>query len=111
MDKRMKKTFDMKTVVGYGFSPAVQEKIDNGYIALVEIDDEKSNYSSAKNTLKIEEAYGTGRIAYLKENVAKDMLGISGESKMIYIDIKIFEHLNKSNDKLEKDGVEKKAKK
>lgn len=106
LDRRMKDSLEKKTIVGYGFCPEVQEKLDQGYVALVEIDPDKSGDATIlRQTMKMEDAYKTGRVAYLRKQIAKDMLGIT--TKMSYIDPKMFEHLIELEQKIE-DDVDKK---
>tara|TARA_R110000772_G_scaffold62137_5_gene139683 strand:- start:14726 stop:15166 length:441 start_codon:yes stop_codon:yes gene_type:complete len=105
MDRTMKDTFEKKTIIGYGFAPSVQEQIDKGYVALVEIDAEKSEkpgFSLKRGGAKlgISDAYKTGRVAYMKEHVAENMLGIPKGTEMGYIDIETFGLL----EKLQKDA-------
>lgn len=113
MDRKMKNTFDIKTIIGYGFSPSVQEQINKGYIALVEIDSEKSEtpdslLKKGDEKMSVSDAYRTGRIAYMKELVAQDMLNISIGTEMAYIDIETFNYLEKLKQESEDDRVEEK---
>jgi len=113
MDRTMKDTFEKKTIIGYGFAPSVQEQIDKGYIALVEIDSEKSNtpgFSLKRGGAKmgVSDAYKTGRVAYMKDVVAKDMLNIPIGTEMGYIDIETFNYLEKLKQEVEDDRTEEK---
>ncbi|MBE9490188.1 MAG: ATPase [Bacteroidetes bacterium] len=105
-DKRLKKRFEMNTVTGYAFSPKVQEQIDKGFIALVEINEEKSVGKDGK--AKMEDAWRTGRLCYLKEEVAKNIFG-EHIQQMNFIGEDMFEKLMKENDntKEENDITEK----
>lgn len=68
LDKRLKPSMDMYTTTGYGISPEVQEKFDEGYMAFIEIDVEKSDVDS-KGFVKPEGAFRTGALAYVKREL------------------------------------------
>lgn len=72
LDKRLKDSLEKNTVTGWGISPEVREKIDAGFIALVEIDQEKTIIKN--NKILPENAYRTGVIAYLKKEVFFDIV-------------------------------------
>jgi hypothetical protein len=65
LDKRMKDSLENNTITGWGISPEVQEKIDEGFVALIEINEEKSTVTDGK--ILPENAYRTGVVAYLKK--------------------------------------------
>jgi hypothetical protein len=75
IDKRLRKKFGRKTVTGYAFSPEVQDNIDKGFVAMVEVDPSKSEIRGDKKTLTMEDAYRTGRLCYLKKEVAVELFG------------------------------------
>lgn len=67
LDRRLKNRFDMHTVTGMGLCQEHQELYDNGYIALVGIDPEKSHdVGGDASVMKFDDAYRTGRVAHLK---------------------------------------------
>lgn len=71
------KKADMYTVVGARFCPEVQEKLDQGYVVLVGVDEDK--------TTDKECPYRTGEVIYLKrERVAQ--LFNSEVKDMAYVD-------------------------
>lgn len=72
LDKRLKASMERNTVTGWGICPEVQEKFDEGYIALVGVDIDKSNVKDEKITP--EDAWRTGNIAYLRRSVAENIL-------------------------------------
>lgn len=72
LDKRLKKSMDPNTITGWGVSPEVQEKLDDGYVVFVEIDVEKSELSE-NSTIQPEGAFRTGNIFYLRRHVAEKM--------------------------------------
>lgn len=69
LDRRLRPTFDRFTVTGWGMCPEHQKLYDEGYIALVGCDPEKSNLVGSLisgQTAKQEEAYRTGSIAHIR---------------------------------------------
>lgn len=63
INKRMRPIKEGREIIGWGFSPEVQEKINEGYIVLVEIDQEKS---IENGKITPQSAYRLGRVCYLK---------------------------------------------
>ena len=75
--------------------PEVQERLDDGYVALVAIDPDKSEYERNGN-VRFEGAYRTGQIAYMKRDRMQDILGADpGDHPMIFIDEKLAIELGK----------------
>lgn len=105
LDKKMKKSLKRKNIVGYGFAPKVQEQLDKGFVVLLEIDPNKSKSPTKGNTLSITDVYKTGRLIYLKKQVAKDILGIKDHIEMSFIDKKVFEFLENLQKKNEGDSI------
>jgi hypothetical protein len=75
----MRKTFDRHTVTGYSLCPECQKLDNDGYIALIGVDPEKSTYTDT-GTLKNENAYRTGRFAHLKRSVALKLFDMPPET-------------------------------
>ena len=74
LDRRMKDTLEQPTVTGWGLCPEVQEKLDNGYVAFIGIDPEKSTIKNNKITK--EDAYRTGKILYIRRSVLPNIINI-----------------------------------
>ena len=68
LDKRLRDRFDMHTVTGWGFSPEVEKKFKEGYVALVEVDESKSDKNNQGN-ITPSGAYRLGNICYIKKKV------------------------------------------
>lgn len=94
LDKRLRPTLERDTVTGWGVSPEIQEKIDEGYRILVECDPEKSEIEP-NGTTKPEGAYRTGPIIYLREKVFQDIFKMQTERKIIFIDHEVTKFLEK----------------
>ena len=102
LDKRLKASLDRHTITGLGMCPADQEKADQGFIALVECDPERSSPNG--NIMKPEDAYRTGRIMHVKEKVFKGIFNISGKPthKLAFIEIEAFDKLKNDYEKATK---------
>lgn len=76
LDTRLRKRFDnMHTVTGMGLCPEDKAKMDEGYLALVEVDESKSKFE-ANGTLKPENAYRTGTMVHIRRTVAKKLFNV-----------------------------------
>lgn len=80
-DKRLKESLDRYTTTGWGLSPEVQEKIDEGYIVLVGIDAEKSDID--KNGMSSSgEVYRTGQLMYVREHVFRHIFELEEDAEI-----------------------------
>lgn len=73
--------------------PACQQKEDDGFIALVEIDP-----SASTNTNSLEGVFRTGRIAHLKIDAFRRLFttpleNIPNHPKIVFVDHEVMEHL------------------
>ena len=96
MDQRMRDKFEMHTTTGYGICPEDQAKMDDGYIALVGCDDEKSP-KMANGNIKAEDAYRTGDLIHIRSSVWDNIFtGIEAPEGMVcFCDVKVIDHLKK----------------
>lgn len=62
LDRRLRQSLDSKTVTGFGFCPADKEKLEEGFIALVEIDTSKGGRTP-------EDAWRTGAVVMIRATV------------------------------------------
>jgi hypothetical protein len=62
MDKRLKPTFDMRTVTGYGICPEHTKVIADGYVIMIEC----SNAHEG-DRMETQEANRTGRVGYVNK--------------------------------------------
>lgn len=91
LDKHMRKRFDRKTATGYGICKDCQEKLDAGFIALVEV-----RNASGRSTLKQEEAYRTGRMVWMQKSVALQIFNMpesAYDRGMMFIDKEVMDKL------------------
>lgn len=67
LDKRLRPSLEHYTTTGWGLCPEHQRLFDQGFVALVECDPQRSGSSSGM--LKPERAYRTGKLAHLRREV------------------------------------------
>jgi len=72
LDLRLESTLDRNTVTGWGLCQEHQKLHDEGYIALVEVDPEKSVIRG--DSIKSENAHRTGRVAHVRRSFLKEFL-------------------------------------
>ena len=91
IDKRLREKYEMHTITGWGFSPEVLEKFEEGYVALVGIDMKKSIFKNG--TIQPEDAYRTGEIAYIREQVYKDMFDREDAPPLTFVPTEMMQEL------------------
>ena len=69
LDKRLRASMEQHTTTGWGLCAEHQRMFDEGYVALVECDPQRSGLSSKDSRLKPENAHRTGQLAHLKRSV------------------------------------------
>ena len=87
LDQRLRKRFDRFTVTGFQMCPEDQQKIDAGYRILVEIDRAKSD------DMTPEGVYRTGEVAYMRCEVADDVLPGSKGHQLVWVEPGVIDRL------------------
>lgn len=83
LDKHLRERFERTTLVGNGICPECQKLNDDGYIALVVIQDPLLGVTN----IKMEEAYRTGKIIHLKRSAWEKLFDSpTPDLPMVYID-------------------------
>lgn len=77
LDKRLRPNLARHTTTGWGLCAEHQALFDDGFVALVECDPERSGVSAGVGTLRPEQAYRTGRLAHLRREVFKRLFNVS----------------------------------
>lgn len=67
LDKRLRPSMERYTITGWGLCPEHQRMFDEGFVALVECDPQRSGLPSGN--LKPGQAYRTGKLAHLRREV------------------------------------------
>jgi len=96
LDRHLKDTFQKNTVTGMAFCPEHQKLRDDGYIALVECDVEKSTVKGGMSNP--EDVYRLGRIAHVKREVFHKLFDKkSCDSPLIFVDSELMDKLENNN--------------
>ena len=89
LDKRMQASMEKHTVTGFGICPEASEQLDKGFIALVEIDPNKS-----EKPFKPDTVWRTGKVVYLRKEVAAEMFNADVfKIPLIYVEDGVIEQL------------------
>jgi len=93
LDKRLRASMEHHTTTGWGLCGEHQKLSDDGYVALVECDPERSG--SPGDRLKPEQAYRTGRLAHLKREAFARMFDvpITDDLAFVFVEPGVIERL------------------
>lgn len=69
LDRRLRASLQHHTTTGWGLCAEHRKLFDEGYVALVECDPQRSGLAVGGERLKPEQAYRTGRIVHLRREV------------------------------------------
>ena len=75
LDRRLRASMEHQTVTGWGLCPEHQKLFDEGFVALVECDPQRSG-SQAGGRTKPEQAYRTGQLAHLRRAVFAQVFNV-----------------------------------
>jgi hypothetical protein len=76
LDKRLRASMERHTTTGWGLCPEHQKLSDDGFVALIECDPQRSGSPSGADRLKPEQAFRTGRLAHLKREVFAQVFNV-----------------------------------
>ena len=89
LDQRLRKTIERKTCMGFAFC---EEHKKEGFITLIGVDSEKSNYDGGK--IRPENAYKTGRVVFLKKEVFAQIFNTKINTfDFVYVEDKVIDFL------------------
>lgn len=94
LDKRLRASMGRHTATGWGLCPEHQKLSDDGSVALVECDPQRSG-SQAGGRMKPEQAYRTGRLAHLRRTVFAQVFNvpIADEQACVFVEPGVIEQL------------------
>ena len=69
LDRRLRASMEHHTATGWGLCAEHQKLSDDGFVALIECDPQRSGSPAGGANVKPEQAYRTGRLAHLKREV------------------------------------------
>lgn len=81
LDRRLRDSLEPKTLTGYGLCDEHQKLFDDGYIALIGIDESKSTVEPNGNILP-HNAYRTGNIVHVKHKVLDGFFNVTINPKL-----------------------------
>jgi len=68
-DRRLRQSMERHTVTGWGLCDAHRKLFEEGFVALIECDPERSGVPADQHHMRPEQAWRTGRLAHLKREV------------------------------------------
>ena len=94
LDRRLKESMERCTVTGFGMCEEHQALADKGYIALVGVDESKSEVSPDGNILP-QHAYRTGHFIHMKKEACLGMFNIPEDKiqTVIFVEQQVVEML------------------
>lgn len=96
MDRRLRDSMERHTATGFELCDACKKLKEQGYVALVESDPEKSNvyYENDQPHTKPQDAYRTGRVMHMRRQAFDRIFNIPVPEKMVcFIEPEVFEKI------------------
>ena len=81
---------DKFTLTGYDYCKECKTKIDDGYIALVEI---SNTPTEGQSKLKLEEGNRTGNLCFIRKTAFEQIFNVSHKNDMMWIEIGVLDKL------------------
>ncbi|MDA7417120.1 ATPase [Xenophilus arseniciresistens] len=93
LDRRLRASMERHTVTGWGLCAEHQKLADEGFVALVECDPQRSG--SPGGRLRPEQAYRTGRLAHVKRHVFTQLFNVPIEASQacVFVEPGVIEQL------------------
>lgn len=94
LDRRLRASMEPHTKTGWGLCPEHQKLADDGFVALVECDPQRSGAPSA-GRMKPGQAYRTGRLAHLRRAVFAQVfnVAIDDQQACVFVEPGVIEQL------------------
>ena len=95
LDRRLRASMERHTATGWGLCPEHQKLSDDGFVALVECDPQRSGSPAGGGRVKPEQAYRTGRLAHLKREAFAQVFNvpIAADQPCVYVEPGVIEQL------------------
>ena len=95
LDKRLRASMERHTATGWGLCPEHQKLSDDGFVALVECDPQRSRAAAGAARMKPDQAHRTGRLAHLKREVFADVFNVPIEDMQpcVFVEPGVIEQL------------------
>ena len=97
LDKRLRASMEHHTMTGWSLCAEHQRLFDEGYVALVECDPQRSGLPSAGDRLKPEQAWRTGRLAHVKREAFAKLFNVPlrAEQACMFVDPEVIDWLHR----------------
>lgn len=92
-DRRLEKSLEMDNLTGYEACSECKKMIDDGYIAFVACDIEKSKPKG--DHMKMEDAHRTGDIAWVHKSACDELFNVTLTETMVFTEPDVIEFLKK----------------
>ncbi|HCL4034881.1 ATPase [Pseudomonas aeruginosa] len=95
LDKRLRASMERHTATGWGLCAEHQKLADDGFVALVECDPQRSGSPASGGRVKPEQAYRTGRLAHLKREAFAQVFNvpIAADQPCVFVEPGVIEQL------------------
>ena len=95
LDRRLRASMERYTATGWGLCPEHQKLSDDGFVALIECDTQRSGSPSNASRMKPQQAYRTGRLAHLKREVFAQVFNapIAANQPCVFVEPGVIEQL------------------
>jgi hypothetical protein len=95
LDKRLRASMEHHTKTGWGMCPEHQKLSDDGFVALVECDPQRSGSPTDAARMKPDQAYRTGRLAHVRRTVFAQMFNvpIEDEQACVFVEPGVIDQL------------------
>ena len=95
LDKRLRASLESHTSTGWGLCDEHRRLFDEGFVALVECDPERSGKPTGTDRLKPEAAYRTGRLAHLKREAFAGVFNVqlAADQPCVFVEPGVIEQL------------------
>ena len=95
LDKRLRASMERHTKTGWGLCAEHQKLADDGFVALVECDPQRSGSPAGGGRVKPEQAYRTGRLAHLKREAFAQVFNvpIAADQPCVFVEPGVIEQL------------------
>ena len=92
---RLRASMERHTATGWGLCPEHQKLSDDGFVALVECDPQRSGSPAGGGRVKPEQAYRTGRLAHLKREAFAQVFNvpIAADQPCVFVEPGVIEQL------------------
>lgn len=95
LDKRLRASLERHTTTGWGLCPQHQKLFDDGFVALIECNPQRSGLHDGLTRLKPEQAWRTGRLAHLRRQVFARVFNvpIADDQACVFVEPGVIEQL------------------